>query len=162
MIEGKIKALFKEQYDVNMVVYVYNLNDIEGYDPKTQEQLQQINTAEPQNFLLRDTYLLNWLYFRYVQFQFAKGTNYFESLAQAYNGRAVGRACARSSPSCAATASKNNVDFRMVIFPFVQSLGKDDIFREAGPRSSTSANRKKSPCSICSRSSASTRARSSR
>jgi lysophospholipase L1-like esterase len=130
MVEGKIKALFKEHYDVNMVVYVYNLNDIEGYAPKTMEQLQQINTAEPQNFLLRDTYLLNWLYFRYVQFKFAKGTNYFESLAQAYNGEpwnGLRAKLAQLRRECA----ENNVDFRMVIFPFVQSLGKDDIFRDA-------------------------------
>ena len=135
-IEANIKALFKKQYDVNMVVYVYNLNDIEGYAPKTMEQLQQINTAEPRNFLLRDTYLLNWLYFRYVQFKFAKGTNYFESLAQAYDGEPwTGTATTSGLRAKLAQlrreCAENNVDFRIVIFPFVQSLGKDDIFRDA-------------------------------
>ena len=136
MVEGKIKALFKEHYDVNMVVYVYNLNDIEGYAPKTQEELQQINTAEPQNFLLRDTYLLNWLYFRYVQFKFAKGTDYFKSLAQAYEGEPWTGAPDKPGLRAKLTqlrreCAENNVDFRMVIFPFVQSLGKDDPFRNA-------------------------------
>jgi hypothetical protein len=130
MIEGKIKALFQEHYDVNMVVYVYNLNDIEGYAPKTQEQLLQINTAEPHNPLLRDTYLLNWLYFRYVQFKYAKGTNYFASLAEAYRGEpwtGLRAKLAQLRRECA----EQNVDFRLVIFPFVQGLGDEDVFRDA-------------------------------
>lgn len=130
MIEGKIKALFKEHYDVSMIVYVYNLNDIEGYAPDTQKYLLQINTAEPHNPLLRDTYLLNWLYFRYVQFKYAKGTSYYASLAEAYRSEPWKGLRDKLAQLCRECAEQK-VDFRMVIFPFVQNLGGEDAFRDA-------------------------------
>src|SRR5580704_10822256 len=54
--------LLKKHYDMAACVYVYNLNDVDRYDPNTAESLKAIQSSEPSFFLFRDTYLLNWLY----------------------------------------------------------------------------------------------------
>jgi lysophospholipase L1-like esterase len=131
MIEGLAKALlFKQHDDVSMIVYIYNINDIEGYDPRTQESLGQIYTAEPRNPLFRDTYLLNFLYFRYVQFRYAKGTSYYASLAESYRTTPWEGLRAKLS-QLHRDCVEAHVDFRMVLFPFMQNLGPDYPFREA-------------------------------
>jgi lysophospholipase L1-like esterase len=131
MIEGLAKALlFKQHDDVSMIVYIYNINDIEGYDPRTQESLGQIYTAEPRNLLFRDTYLLNFLYFRYVQFRYAKGTSYYASLAESYRTTPWEGLRAKLS-QLHRDCVEAHVDFRMVLFPFMQNLGPDYPFREA-------------------------------
>jgi len=133
VIEAKVKALFLTQTDVGMVVYVYNLNDIEGYDPEMQKSLSQIYTGEPTFFLLRDTYLLNWLYFRYLQFNRTGGGSYFERLGAAYRGEpwnGLRAKLAQLRRECA----DQHVDFRMVLFPFVQNPQDDDKFRDARAR----------------------------
>jgi hypothetical protein len=144
MIEGLIKALFQRHVDVSLVVYVYNLNDIEGYDPRSQESLQQIYTAEPRFPLFRDTYLLNWLYFRYLQFQYAKGTSYFSRLAEAYRGppwQGLRAKLSQMHQDCV----EHHVDFRMVIFPFMQDLGPNYPFREADAKLVEFCNSEKIP-----------------
>jgi len=131
MIEGLAKALlFKQRDDVSMIVYIYNINDIEGYDPRTQESLGQIYTAEPRNPLFRDTYLLNFLYFRYVQFRYAKGTSYYASLAESYRTKPWDGLRAKLS-QLHRDCVESHVDFRMVLFPFMQNLGPDYPFRDA-------------------------------
>jgi hypothetical protein len=131
-IEGLAKALLlsETKSDVNVVVYIYNINDIEGYDSRTQDSLREIMTAEPRNPLFRDTYLLNWLYFRYVQFRFAKGTSYYASLAESYRTEpweGLRAKLAQLHRDCV----EAHVDYRMVIFPFMQDLGPKYPFREA-------------------------------
>jgi lysophospholipase L1-like esterase len=130
MIEARAKSVFVTHSDVSMIVYVYNLNDIEGYAPQMQDSLRQIYTAEPHNPLLRDTYLLNWLYFRYVQFKYSKGTSYYPNLAASYRSEAWQGLRAKLAQLCRECAEQK-VDFRMVIFPFVQNLGDEDLFRDA-------------------------------
>jgi lysophospholipase L1-like esterase len=130
MIEARAKSLFLTHSDVSIIIYIYNLNDIEGYAPEMQKSLGQIYTAEPHNPLFRDTYLLNWLYFRYVQFKYAKGTTYFSDLAAAYRSEAWTGLRAKLAQLCRECAEEK-VDFRMVIFPFVQDLKSDDPFRGA-------------------------------
>jgi lysophospholipase L1-like esterase len=129
MIEARAKGLFLTHSDVSIIVYVYNLNDIEGYDDRTKQALGQIYTAEPKFPLLRDTYLINWLYFRYIQFKYAKGTSYYSSLAEAYRSEpwvGLRAKLAQLRRECA----EEHVDFRMVIFPFMQDLG-EDVFHDA-------------------------------
>jgi lysophospholipase L1-like esterase len=129
MIEARAKGLFLTHSDVSIIVYIYVLNDIEGYDERTKQALGQIYTAEPKFPLLRDTYLINWLYFRYVQFKYAKGTSYYSSLAEAYRSEpwvGLRAKLAQLRRECA----EEHVDFRMVIFPFMQDMG-EDLFHDA-------------------------------
>ncbi len=130
LVEGSIRALFLSHSDVHLVIYVYNLNDIEGYDPGIQPLLGQVYTSEPRFPVFRDTYFLNWLYFRFVQFRYSKGTDYYARLAESYRSPAwegLREKLSQIHRDCV----EGHADFRMVLFPFVQKIGPDDPFREA-------------------------------
>jgi hypothetical protein len=134
MVEAMAAAvLSRMQADVSLFVYVYNLNDIEGYmQEANQNPLEGIYTSEPTFFLFRDTYLLNWLYFRFQQFQ-ARHNTYFEKLAAAYDSPAWDGLRAKLSQlhrECA----EGHAEFRIVIFPFLHDLSGEDSFREARKR----------------------------
>jgi hypothetical protein len=133
-IESKAAAvMFGIHADVSMFVYVYNLNDIEGYmDLVGENPLGEIYTAEPTFFLFRDTYLFNWLYFRFLQFR-ARNNTYFERLAAGYQGKAWDGLRAKLS-QLHRECNQGHAEFRMVIFPFLHDLSGDDSFREARNR----------------------------
>ncbi len=76
--------LLQKHYDMACCVYVYNLNDVDTFDPHTAAALQAIQSSEPTFFLFRDTYLLNWLYFRFVAFRSQGAQSYYENLRQSY------------------------------------------------------------------------------
>jgi hypothetical protein len=126
-------VMFKMQADVSLFVYIYNLNDIEGYMQLVgQDPLEGIYTSQPKFFLFRDTYLLNWLYFRFLQFR-ARNNMYFERLAAAYRGPAWDGLRAKLS-QLHRECQEGHADFRMVIFPFLHDLTGDDSFREGRAR----------------------------
>ena len=126
-------VMFKMQADVSMFIYVYNLNDIEGYmDLAGQNPLEGIYTAGPQFFLFRDTYLLNWLYFRFRQFQ-GRNNRYFEKLAASYHTSAWDGLRAKLS-QLHRECKQGDAELRMVIFPFLHDLSGDDSFKEARQR----------------------------
>jgi hypothetical protein len=126
-------VMFKMQADVSLFVYVYNLNDIEGYmQLEGQNPLEGIYTSQPKFFLFRDTYLLNWLYFRFLQFQ-ARNNTYFTRLAAAYHTPAWDGLRAKLS-QLHRECKEGHADFRMVIFPFLHDLSGDDSFRDARAR----------------------------
>ena len=108
-IEANIKALFKKQYDVNMVVYVYNLNDIEGYAPKTMEQLQQINTAEPQNFLFSRYLSAQLALFPLCAVQIRERHKLFRESGPSLRRRAVDGYCNDVGAACEARAASPRV-----------------------------------------------------
>ncbi len=126
-------VMLKMQADVSMFIYVYNLNDIEGYmDLAGQKPLEGIYTAGPQFFLFRDTYLLNWLYFRFRQFQ-GRNNRYFDKLAASYQTEAwdgLRAKLAQLDREC----KQQHVELRMVIFPFLHDLKGPDAFHEARAR----------------------------
>ncbi len=126
-------VMFKMQADVSMFIYVYNLNDIEGYmDLAGQKPLEGIYTAGPHFFLFRDTYLLNWLYFRFRQFQ-GRNNRYFDKLAASYQTEAWDGLRAKLS-QLHRECKQGHADFRMVIFPFLHDLNGPDSFHEARAR----------------------------
>jgi hypothetical protein len=143
-VEAMIKAFFSKGSSISMIVYVYNLNDIEGYDPSLLQALQQVYTAEPTFFLFRDTYLLNWLYFRYVQFKQQSAGDYFERLRQAYRSRAWFGVRNKLSDIRAACA-QHGVELRVAIFPFMHQLGDHYPFREAHAKVVEFCNSQKIP-----------------
>jgi hypothetical protein len=126
-------VMFKMQADVSLFVYIYNLNDIEGYMQLVgQDPLEGIYTSQPKFFLFRDTYLLNWLYFRFLQFR-ARNNTYFDRLAAAYRGEAWDGLRAKLS-QLHRECQEGHADFRMVIFPFLHDLNGEDSFRGARAR----------------------------
>jgi hypothetical protein len=126
-------VMFKMQADVSLFVYVYNLNDIEGYMQLAgQNPLEGIYTSQPTFFLFRDTYLLNWLYFRFLQFR-ARNNPYFDRLAAAYRTSAWDGLRAKLS-QLNRECKEGHADFRMVIFPFLHDLKGEDSFKDARVR----------------------------
>jgi lysophospholipase L1-like esterase len=125
--------VLKKHYDVAACVYVYNLNDVDRYDPRTADSLQTIQSSEPTSFLFRDTYLLNWLYFRFVAFRSSGANSYYENLRQSYESEPwaqVQTLLKDLNHQC----KEQGVDFRMVIFPFVRDVGENYPFRAAHKR----------------------------
>jgi hypothetical protein len=129
MIEARVHGLLDEGYDVDMVVYVMCLNDIEGYDPRTKEMITRLQQLEPRNILFTRTYFLNWLYFRFIQFHSPEVRTYFGHLLESYRS-AAWEGLRRKLDELHAHCRSHDVDFRMVIFPFMQNLGPEYGYQE--------------------------------
>jgi lysophospholipase L1-like esterase len=125
--------LLKKHYEMAACVYVYNLNDVDRYDPNTAESLKAIQNSEPSFFLFRDTYLLNWLYVRVIAFRSTGAQSYYENLRRSYESEPWAKVrdlLKDLQQQCQA----QGVDFRMVIFPFVHDVGEGYPFRAAHAR----------------------------
>jgi hypothetical protein len=125
--------VLQKHYDVSSLVYVYNLNDIDRFDPHTSDSLQEIQSSEPTFFLFRDTYLLNWLYLRFVSFRSSGVKSYYDDVRRSYDSQPwteVQSLLRSLHQQCV----DQGVDFRMVIFPFVSDVGEKYPFRAAHER----------------------------
>mgnify|MGYP000129697440 CR=1 FL=1 len=130
LIEGLVKAVLAQGEPVDMVVYCYMLNDIEGYDPRTEEFLRDINRRQPTHPLITRTYFVNWVYFRLQQLRQNAAVNYFPHLVDSYQTSAwngVDRSLSNIQRACESAG----VEFRLVLFPFMQGLGPDSPFLPA-------------------------------
>lgn len=128
-IEAIVKSTLDQGYQIDMAIYVFMLNDIEGYDPRTQEVIKTLQQVEPRFFLVSKTYFFNWLYFRFRQAT-GPGSNYFPHLVESYVTTpwdGLRRKLVELKSDCLT----QNVDFRMVIFPFLQNLGPGYPFHDA-------------------------------
>src|SRR5262249_27226827 len=125
--------LLKKHYEMAACVYVYNLNDIDRFDPATTDALQSIQQSEPRFFLFRDTYLLNWLYCRALAFRTSRANSYYDNLRRAYESEPWTRVSSLLK-QLRQQCKEQGVDFRMVIFPFVRDVGDSYPFREAHAR----------------------------
>jgi len=130
LIEGLMQSALQQDYQADMFVYVYMMNDIESYDPRTLEAIQSIQKDQPKFLLWTRTYFFNWMYFRWQQFQAGRTVDYFPHLADSYRSPAwqsVQASLQRMQQRCRA----KDVEFRMVLFPFLHNLGPDYPFRSA-------------------------------
>jgi lysophospholipase L1-like esterase len=130
LIEALIRATLESRTPIDTIIYCYMMNDIEGYDPRTEEFLREINSRQPTNPLITRTYFLNWLYFRWQQLRTDAAVNYFPHLKDSYSTAAwndVAGALARTQARCDAVG----VEFRLVLFPFMQELGPGYPFKHA-------------------------------
>lgn len=128
VIEGMIRALISQGRPVTTLIYVYNLNDIEGYDPRTTETIKSLQANEPKFWLFTRSYSWNWFYFRYQQFSRAEVSDYFPHLQKSYDTEAWNGVKSKLD-SIRDHCREANIDFRMVIFPFVHNLGADYAFQ---------------------------------
>jgi lysophospholipase L1-like esterase len=144
MVEAMLQASLKQSQRIDVVVYCYMMNDIEGYDPRTEEFLRKINSRAPTNPLLTRTYFLNWAYFRWQQLRSDAETNYFPHLKDSYNTTAwlnVAASLRRMQQRCEAAGA----EFRLVLFPFMQGLGPDYPFHDAHAKVAAWANENNVP-----------------
>jgi len=129
-IEGRVRKILEEGYDVDTLVYVICLNDIEYYDTRSQDILAKIQKREPKFFLFQKTYFLNWIYFRLVQFTQPEVSRYSPHLSESYQSDAwIGfrKKLDQLQSDCKAFG----VDLRIVIFPFMHNLGSEYPFLAA-------------------------------
>ncbi len=128
-IEALVRATLEQGNQVDVAIYVFMLNDIEGYDPRTQEVIKSLQHAEPQFFLISQTYFPNWLYFRWRQAS-GRGGEYFPHLRDSYSGEPW-QGLKHKLDELHRDCQTHKVDFRMVIFPFLHNLGPEYPFHDA-------------------------------
>jgi len=129
-IEGKLRDVLKKEYDVGTFVYVICLNDIEYYDKRTEQNLAQLRDAQPHTFLFTKTYFLNWMYFRFVQATRPEVRDYFSYLNESYRSEAW-TYFRLHLDGMRAACKADGVEFRVIVFPFMQKLGDEHPFRDA-------------------------------
>lgn len=128
-IEALMRGTLEQGYQIDVAVYVFMLNDIEGYDPRTQEVIKSLQQAEPHFFLISNTYFPNWLYFRWRQAS-GRGGEYFPHLRDSYQ-EAPWNGLKHKLDELHQDCKSHQVDFRMVIFPFLHNLGPNYPFHDA-------------------------------
>ena len=126
-IEGRARGILHERYQVDQIVYVMCLNDIEGFDKIFQEKLKKLGGAGFKNFILKYSYLPNWLYFRYLQFSRKEVHDYYPHLAKSYESIAW-TSFSRKLKDFVSLCQTNDVKFNVVIFPFLHDLKDDSSF----------------------------------
>ena len=130
-IQGILAGLItKKELRPDVVVYVYMLNDIEGYDPRTEESIRDIQKTEAKSWLWTRTYFFNWLYFRWQQSRANRTVDYFPHLADSYRQKpwdGVRFKLSEMKSNC----DEVGADFRMVFFPFLHNLGPGYEFKHA-------------------------------
>jgi hypothetical protein len=104
------------------------LNDIEGFAPATAGFYQELGAHEPEFFLFRETYFLNLAYFRVVQFTRPEVRDYYSFVRDYYEGEPWQR-MREMLADVSAMCRRQQVEFRVVIFPFLHNLGPDYPFR---------------------------------
>lgn len=83
LIESLVRAAIDKGNEIDTVVYVFMMNDIEGFDPRTTQIIQEMHQDQPKSFLINRTYFLNWLYFRLVLATGPRAGAYFPNLVDA-------------------------------------------------------------------------------
>jgi len=128
-IVARVKSLLNQGFQIDTLVYVFMLNDIEGYDPRTEQAIKQLQQVEPRFFLISQTYFLNFLYFRWRQAT-GPGSEYFPHLVESYSGRPWNGLKSKLD-ELQTECQTHHVDLRMVIFPFLHNLRPGYPFHEA-------------------------------
>ncbi len=145
LTKNLVPELIRTKTPMDVLVYVFVPNDIEYLDERTAQYYQSQQSRTPQRFLFRDTYFYNWLYYRVRNIRSAPEGGYYEYLAESYAGSpwpAFARAMDRLHQLC----SQKKVELRVVIFPFLTSLGKDDPFAPAYDRLLAHCREQNVPC----------------
>jgi len=130
VIDGVVQAFFQKGCRPDVVVYVYMLNDIEGYDPRTEEAITKIQQQQPQSILWTKTYFFNWMNFLWRQHQAKRTVEYFPHLADSYREQPW-KGVQKKLDSMQRVCEANDSELRMVFFPFLHNLGPNYEFKHA-------------------------------
>ena len=130
--EALLQQLFADQRRVDVAIHVMCLNDIEIFHQQFMafnEELDVLRNCPP-TFLLRETYFLNWVYFRCLVLTRRDVRNYYSFVKDYYAGPAWTRLL-KMLDHISDLCRKNDSRFVLVIFPFLHNLGPDYPFQEA-------------------------------
>jgi hypothetical protein len=133
LVDKTVSDWIKRDVQIDVLVYTLVLNDIEYFEEQTGKLYQDIETLKPQFFLFRDTYFYNLAYFRWQQLQQPRVRNYFSYLSESYRTEPWNR-MQRKLDELVSACEANDIELRVVVFPFLHNLGDDYPFRDAHGR----------------------------
>lgn len=130
-VDTIVRNVLKNGWGVDHFVYVFCLNDIDSCDPGFASRSAELASLRqvPDTFLFRDTYFLNWVYFRTQLLARPQVQDYYGYVREFYDGPAWDRflkLLAGVRDECRA----HEVRFTVVVFPFLHNLGPTYPFRE--------------------------------
>ena len=129
-IHKLLEQLFRKEYPIDTVVYVVCLNDIETFHKRHETYYIDLGSHSPEFFLFRDTYFFNMLYFRVRQFAVPDVRDYYSFVREYYSGEPWQRMKSKLD-EVHALCEDNDVELRIVVFPFLHNLGPDYPFHDA-------------------------------
>lgn len=124
-----LKQLVRQPPHVDMVAYVMCLNDIEAFHPQFMEFNNQVGAmrSPPSFFLVRDTYFFNWAYYRGLMLMRSDVRNYYDFVKDYYAGPPW-QGFVEQLSEMKVCCDDNDIDFCLVIFPFLHNLQRDYPF----------------------------------
>ena len=126
-----VRNVAEKGWGVDHFVYVFCLNDIDSCDPGFAQRSSALANLRhaPDFFLVRDTYFFNWLYFRTQLLASPQVSDYYGYVREFYDGPAWDQFLDLLS-GVRDACQENDVEFSVVVFPFLHNLGPDYPFRE--------------------------------
>lgn len=119
-----------EGVKVDVLVYVFVLNDIEHFDERTNAYYQQLTALEPQTWVLRETYFYNQLYYRLQALLRSESIGYYDYLSEAYAGPTWEKFTAKLD-ELHRLCEQNDIELRIVAFPFLHDQDAESPFAPA-------------------------------
>lgn len=145
MIRAMESAVLEKEYPVKTLIYCYMMNDIEGYDSRTNAAIAEIGKRrQSSSWLVSHSYFINWMYHRWVQYSAGSSVDYFPHLVESYYGPPW-ESVERELNGMATMSQEKGVEFRLVIFPFMHNLGPDYPFGRAHEKLVAWANSRNVP-----------------
>jgi lysophospholipase L1-like esterase len=124
-----LQQFLAKRYELDVVVLVYCLNDISDLIDEWNETLPLIQESRrKQGFLLRNSYAISTLYFRYKVLNNPSATHYFRFVHDHYEGATWKTQQSRLSVLQRIIES-NGGRLLVVTFPFLHALGPENPFR---------------------------------
>ena len=123
-----VLGLIAQGYEFDLVVLVYNLNDIGDLSPEWKAMNEEIHFAPPPPFLIRHSFFLDTCYYRLKSRLNPDISNYCQSMLQYYDGRLWDQQQKRLK-QLRNLVENHGGRFLVVTFPFLQHLGPGYEFR---------------------------------
>jgi lysophospholipase L1-like esterase len=124
-----LQQLLEKRYELDVVVLVYCLNDISDLIDEWNETLPLIKESKrKQGFLLRNSYAISTLYFRYKVLNNPSAADYFKFVLDHYEGSTWETQRSRLL-ILQRIIESNGGRLLVVTFPFLHSLGPEYPFR---------------------------------
>lgn len=120
----------RQGYRTDVIVLVYNVNDIEDLTPQARALYADLNAAAPRSWLLRETFLPNFLYLRWQIFNRPDVRNYFAWIGDAYRGP-IWEHQQRRLDEVRRDCQRINCRLWVVLFPLVHNLDQPNPLAEA-------------------------------
>lgn len=127
-VNAALARLISSDYKIDTAVYVICLNDIETFSQEFQDFYGSVSKAAPTFFLFRDTYLLNFLYFRAMQFHTSEIRDYYSSLKKLFESEPWSR-MSEMLQILSTECEREGIDLRVVIFPFLHTTDDEYEFQ---------------------------------